>query len=152
VATSWRFRLGNPQVISETLEGEAVIIDLDTGYYYSLDPVGSWIWQAVNAGQTEMAIVTGAVTAFSGPPDEITAHTRAFLDKLEQEGLVAREPAEDAGAAPRLPLTTPAAEQSPFTPPCLTRYEDIKELLLLDPIHEVDEDGWPAPKVERADA
>jgi hypothetical protein len=152
VATSWRFRLGNPQVISETIEGEAVIINLDTGYYYSLDHVGSWIWQAVNARQTEMAIVAGAVAAFSGPPDEITAHARAFLDKLEQEGLVAREPAEDTSATPSLPPTASTREQSPFTPPCLTRYEDIKELLLLDPIHEVDEDGWPAPKAERGDA
>lgn len=150
MATGGKFRLGNPQIISETIEGEAVIIDLNTGFYFGLDRVGSWIWQAVNAGQAEATIVAGAAATFLGRADEIGDHTRAFLAKLEQEGLIAREPAEEDTLAD--PPSTAAGAQPPFAPPSLTRYEDIKELLLLDPIHEVDEDGWPAPKAERGGA
>jgi hypothetical protein len=33
----------------------------------------------------------------------------------------------------------------PFEPPILERFDDMQELLLLDPVHEVsDEEGWPA--------
>jgi hypothetical protein len=31
-----------------------------------------------------------------------------------------------------------------FTHPQLQKYTDMQELLLLDPIHEVEESGWPA--------
>ena len=31
----------------------------------------------------------------------------------------------------------------PFVPPVLHKYTDMQELLLIDPIHEVDETGWP---------
>ena len=31
-----------------------------------------------------------------------------------------------------------------FEPPMFERYEEMKNLLILDPIHEVDEQGWPA--------
>jgi hypothetical protein len=33
-------------------------------------------------------------------------------------------------------------------PPVLERYTDMQELLFLDPIHDVDESGWPHRKVE----
>jgi hypothetical protein len=39
-------------------------------------------------------------------------------------------------------------KQQEFSRPILTKYTDMKELLLLDPIHEVDETGWPNPKVK----
>jgi hypothetical protein len=31
----------------------------------------------------------------------------------------------------------------PFVAPVLDKYTDMQELLLLDPIHEVDASGWP---------
>jgi len=33
-----------------------------------------------------------------------------------------------------------------FRAPVLNVYADMKDLLLLDPIHDVDEVGWPTPK------
>ena len=34
-----------------------------------------------------------------------------------------------------------------FVAPALTRYTDVKDLLVLDPVHDVDEMGWPTPKL-----
>ena len=31
----------------------------------------------------------------------------------------------------------------PFVPPTLEKYTDMQDLVLLDPVHEVDERGWP---------
>ena len=39
-----RFRVNTPNVTHETIDGEAVIINLDSGNYYSLVEVGSFIW------------------------------------------------------------------------------------------------------------
>ncbi len=45
-----RFRINRPRVTHETIDGESVMIDFDTGNYYSLNPVGSAIWDLVDAG------------------------------------------------------------------------------------------------------
>ena len=52
-------------------------------------------------------------------------------------------------AAALLALPLPAlAAKKPYTAPAVQKYDDLEDLLLLDPIHEVDEAGWP---VARAD-
>ena len=33
--------------------------------------------------------------------------------------------------------------RAPFVAPELKRYADMQDLLLLDPVHDVDEKGWP---------
>ena len=38
---------------------------------------------------------------------------------------------------------SPAAELPNFERPKLGKYTDMQDLLLADPIHEVDEQGWP---------
>ena len=42
-----RLRVNRPTVISETIDGEAVVINLDSGHYYSLDGTAGEIWSLV---------------------------------------------------------------------------------------------------------
>jgi len=42
-----RFRVNSPTVVSETVDGEVIMIHLDTGNYYSLRSTGSLIWDAI---------------------------------------------------------------------------------------------------------
>jgi hypothetical protein len=40
-----------------------------------------------------------------------------------------------------------ARPSGPVAPPVLQKFQDMKELILLDPVHEVHEDlGWPHPR------
>ncbi len=131
----------SPQVISEILDGEAVIIDLETGTYFSLDPVASSIWDAIAAGGTTAAgIVRGLAAAYGTAPSEAEAALAPFLARLAAERLV-------------VPVSGPESAPAAFTKvsvslsePTLSRFDDIQDLLLLDPIHEVEEAGWPARK------
>ena len=56
-------------------------------------------------------------------------------------------PPQPIAAAPSLVQTNPAnpstTNQKEYEPPVIECYPDMQELLLLDPIHEVDETGWP---------
>jgi hypothetical protein len=62
---------------------------------------------------------------------------------LENGLLVALED----GAPAASPLELPASEMREFQPPVLESYSDMQDILLLDPIHEVDDKaGWPNPK------
>ena len=42
--------------------------------------------------------------------------------------------------------TPPQQDNLNFEKPVLQKHTDMQELLLLDPIHEIDEKGWPSKK------
>jgi hypothetical protein len=136
------FRINTPQVINEVIDGEAVIINLGSGDYFSLRGSGSYIWQAIDAGADAVTIVDAFVAADLGSRDVVAPAITALLEQLVVEGLVV--PAEPGEG--RVALAAPGG--SSFDPPALEKFTDMQDLILLDPVHEVDERGWPhaAPK------
>ena len=134
----------NPNAMHETIDGETIVIDLSTGTYYSLRGAGSAIWNAVASGASPEEVVAELENAYDAGPGEIAAATETFLSELEAEQLIGRgngaAPASGA-AAPSTPVQTSA--RSPFEQPRLEKYEDLQDIVLLDPVHMVDDHGWP---------
>jgi hypothetical protein len=148
-----QFRINSPKVIHETIDGETVIVNLDSGNYYSLDELGADIWDSVEKGVPVDHIIEDISCRFTGERKEIDRSIRLFMDELLQEMLIAPlEPgATGSGAAHETPFKSPPAEGLlPFKAPALQKYSDMQDLLLLDPIHEVDDTGWPNVKTENA--
>ena len=137
-----RHRVAAPKVIHETLDQETVVVNLDTGAYYSLDPVGCMIWQAFAAGATAEEAASWICGQFDGDPATVLDECRRLAGEFLAEGLMV------PSSGPPLPLPTPeTGNRSPFSIPHLTRYTDMQDLLLLDPVHEVDlAAGWPMAK------
>ena len=135
---SGRFRVNTPHVINEVIDGEAVIINLATGDYFSLRGSGAYIWSAVTELADVHQIVDALVSAGMPAPGAEAAVT-GLLDELATEGLVVHV---DDGLVPERPtnLTPPTGE---LGPPALEKFTDMQDLILLDPVHEVDERGWP---------
>ena len=46
----------------------------------------------------------------------------------------------------RGPVPMASGGLPPFEPPTLSKYKDMQDMLLLDPVHDVEEAGWPEPK------
>lgn len=143
------FRINSPKVIHETIDGETVIVNLDSGNYYSLDAVGADIWASVGKGVSVGHIIEEISGRYRAEREEIHRTVRLFVNELLQEALISPlEPgAAGSTAAHETPVTNaPADGLRPFTAPTLQMYNDMQDLLLLDPIHEVDETGWPNAK------
>jgi len=132
-----RFRVNAPEVINEVIDGEAVIINLATGDYFSLRGTGSYVWQGLDAGADTAAIVGAFVDAGVGEPAQVGPAVLGLVEQLEAEGLIVA--LADGGPPP----TLPRPEGSTFEPPALEKFTDMEDLILLDPVHEVDERGWP---------
>lgn len=139
-----RLTIKRPQVIHEIFDGEVVIINLDTGSYYSLDRVGADVWNCLDAGADEAAIVQTLLLQYQANPADIAKSVHDFLAELERESLLVA--ADPPAAANPAPPSSPAGTKLPFEKPVVHKYTDMEELLLLDPIHEVDEMGWPSTK------
>lgn len=135
-----RFAVNEPTVIQEIIDGEAIIADLGRGFYYSLDAIGSQIWNALVAGSSAVEIIDALVNRFDADRETVAAGTNALLQRLVAEMLIVpRESGPIPAAQPRFG----DLEVAGFAAPVLSKYTDMEQLLLLDPIHEVDETGWP---------
>jgi len=70
---------------------------------------------------------------------------RTLIGTLVADDLVA--PRTDSSSLPRIERGAEASgEKRPFRVPSFQRFEDMQAFLLVDPIHEVDETGWPQIK------
>jgi hypothetical protein len=141
------FRINSPKVIDEIFDDEVVIINLDSGSYYSADRTGLEIWREIKRGAGASAIVAALTAKYEGDAAEIDAACRRFLAELRQESLiVSTNDAPEISA--EVAANRPSDAGAKFSAPALHKYTDMQELLLLDPIHEVDESGWPHASAE----
>ena len=143
--------MNTPTVTHETIDGEAVIINLDSGNYYSLVDVGSFIWSLVEKGASPNEVQNQVLQTYDGDATDIDRGVQELLAQLQQENLIV--PFDGTAEATGLTQPTPPTnghEKPSFNPPSLHKYSDMQELLLLDPIHDVDDAGWPKPNPDPA--
>lgn len=138
---SARFSVRSPDVVHETIDGETVIIDMANGAYYRLEAAAAEAWQRLTAGVGTADLAAELGARFEAPAAEIERSVGAFLATLGEFNLVA--PANGRTDA-ALPPTAPAEPRAPFPGLAIHRFTDLQELLFLDPVHEVDETGWPS--------
>jgi Coenzyme PQQ synthesis protein D (PqqD) len=135
---TWRVR--SAQVMSEVLDGEAVIIDMVSGRYHGAPGVGATVWQAISVGCSMEGILAAMARLHTAVPQDAADQVGRFIDELVAAGLVVEENGEQA--SPSI-AGTPAPATTPWSTPALESHDDLADLLLLDPVHEVTEDGWP---------
>jgi hypothetical protein len=137
------FRVNTPTVSHETIDGEAVIINLDSGNYYSLTDAGSKIWSLIVAGHSVDDICRSIGDAYDGERSEIESGVQELLSLLQLESLVVSADSGESAPRARISPVSTKIERARFRGPVLQKYTDMQDLLLLDPIHDVDDMGWP---------
>ena len=136
-----RFRINTPGVVHQTIDNEAILINLETGVYYSLNATGSTIWNWIEKCAAIAQVLNSLASHYSVPVDAITPQIENFVHSLIEEGLIVPMTAEAD-----LPQINVQSLNGSYQPPQFERYTDMQEIISLDPIHDVDETGWPAPK------
>ena len=140
-----RYRVNSPQVINETIDGEAVIINLATGDYFSLGGAGADIWQEIERLASVKDIVQSLGNRYEGDLQRFEVAVWNLIEQLQQHGLIV--PADGIEPHDTRPQSAAmdSASKVRFQEPTLETYTDMQDLILLDPVHEVDERGWPHP-------
>jgi hypothetical protein len=144
-------KINSPTVVQDTIDGEVVIVNLKSGSYYSLDRVGGDIWNLLEQGGTVGGIVDGIVQKYDGTRSEIENAIHKLVKELQEEELVVsasqNNPGRPGGNLAVQPQ--PGAQRPRFVAPTLQKYTDMQDLLLLDPIHDVDDKGWPTIRMDK---
>ena len=135
------FEVNEPNVICETIDDETVIINLSSGSYYSLKQSGSAIWYGIQRlwCMADIAAVVRATLDVGSA--NIEAEIGALIDRLLEEDLIRTS---STGAVPvSVGRDLGGFASKTFSPPTLDKFTDMEGMLLIDPVHDVDDEGWP---------
>jgi hypothetical protein len=124
------FRPREEEVASKVIDGEAIIINLANGVYYSMDKVGALVWDHLQAGYTLDGVITAVMGAYDVPREQAESNVRELVEELVQENLVI---SSENGVAFPAPRTIENQEKMLYEIPKLNVYRDMGDLLALDP-------------------
>lgn len=66
----------------------AALLDVETGLMFSLNSVGSLIWERLKQGMTPTQIVAAIALEYNRSPQDITGDVEAFIGKLQHHRLI----------------------------------------------------------------
>ena len=78
-----------PQVLTRTVGDEVVILDLATGTYFGLDPVGARIWELIGEGKTLVEVCDQMLDEYEVSREELERDTLRLAEELVEQGLIA---------------------------------------------------------------
>ncbi len=81
----------NPNVQGTTLDGETVLLDLITGRYYTLNRIGSAIWERCTGSRSLQDIHAGLCDRYDAPAERVADDLLALVTQLGHEGLLTLE-------------------------------------------------------------
>jgi hypothetical protein len=144
-------RLRGAPIIHDTIDNETIAINQQTGRYYSLEGPAAEAWQELQSGTTAATLSERLADHYDVDPNLVRGQVDSFLGELLGEGLIVEDGASSVGDATDRDANVSAdmaepAGRAPFSGLLLHRYTDMEVLLLADPIHDVDETGWPSPQ------
>ncbi len=137
------FRPREEEVASKVIDGEAIIINLANGIYYSMDKVGAHVWDLFQSGYTLEEVVASVTGQYNVSRDQAELNVQDLVRELVQENLVVTSENSAASPMPAAPL----AEKLSYEPPKLNIYRDMGDLLALDPpVPGLGDTPWKEPE------
>ena len=143
-----RYRANTPRFVDETIEGEALVMDMVKGSYYSCVGSSAYAWNALATGVSPDDVAALLAARYGLAPADAQRDVDRFLAALlAEEMIVETTESPPAPSSPEaLDAMVPQLEYAALT---LERFNDLADLILLDPVHDVTEAGWPRNAAER---
>lgn len=119
-----RYSKVNEDIVFEEFDSDLVVLNLASGQYFGLNEAAADIWKALmKGGDLEMFEID------AGLSDSV----EQYIIRLQELGLVV--PSE-------IPCDALICRVS--AAPTIDVYDDLSDLIMADPIHDVDaQEGWP---------
>lgn len=130
-------RVAAPNCVADDFGGEIVALNLESGFYFSLRDLAAAVWRDLAAGHA----VEVVLSTLAGHEPQLAEDATRLIERIRAEGLM----------QPAIDIVPPEGEPSVATfiasgtkALAIDSYDDLRDLVLADPIHEVDEQaGWP---------
>jgi len=133
------FQVNDPDVSAELFDNEVLAINLTSGHYHSMRFSAVPFWLLIISGHTFDFAVAEISKCYKIDPNVVKDDFNLLLNELIKGQLLKERNPE---LAPELSGFQKYCTGN-YQQPVLENYTDMKDLILLDPIHEVDIIGWP---------
>jgi hypothetical protein len=138
------FRPREEEVAAKVIDGEAIIINLANGVYYSMDKVGAFVWDLLQSGYTLEDVIAAVTTRYDVSREQAESNVSELVHELVQENLVV---ASENGVSAAAQRQIEEQEKVPYELPKLNIYRDMGDLLALDPpVPGLGETPWKEPE------
>lgn len=138
ISLNSRFVPNTAEVAAKVLDGEAILINLSTGTYFSIDKAGCKIWEMIEKGYNQREITEAVVTLYDVPLEKAKTDVESLISELIKENLIMVTDDSRSVAKYQMPSS---GQKLPYDQPKLNIYRDMADLLALDP---------PMPKLDNA--
>lgn len=117
------------QVAAKVMDGEAILINLSTGAYYSIGSTGGFIWSLVERRLSIQDIVSAMADHYDVDRTQAATDVLRLSEELRAEGLISVTTSDAAAGVP----PKAAGGRLPYQSPTLEKYTDMAEMFALDP-------------------
>lgn len=131
------YKLNESKMFADVTNNVAVIINSETGIYYGINNCGSIVFQAIIDGCSVQSILEN-LKKMENCPSDIEQKLKNFTDELLQKEIII-----EGEQSSKVPIFDEAVIKQDNFEMKVLEYADAQEMLLADPIHDVDEkEGW----------
>lgn len=78
----------NDDLLATEVDGDLVMMDVATGKYFHMDPVGAKIWAMIDGAAALSDLCERLAAVYAGEPGRIQADVLAYVARMEAAGLV----------------------------------------------------------------
>lgn len=131
------YKLNDSEMFSDITDNVAVIINAQTGVYYGMNAAGTLVYKSLIEG-ADVKKIAGHLKTIPQAPADIDTRIDAFVKELLNKNIIVEGPTVQADLA--IDGSVLAKDNFELK---VGEYLDAQELLLADPIHDVEkEEGW----------
>lgn len=122
-------RPNEAEIASKVVDGEAIMINLSDGRYYSMQGAGGFIWTCITSGTTLKQLIGALTERYDAESLVVERDITGLVSVLLEEALVVHSDLPPV----EIPSTGGATGRAPYEAAHLEVYTEMGELLALDP-------------------
>lgn len=131
------YQLNDAQMFCDVSDGCAIVINVKTGIYYGMNPLGTQVFELLIKGHSPAQLLQALKDLPDTPPD-MEQRLSEFVQRLVGYAILIDGPSAESAVS--LASETAAADGFSLD---VSEYADVQDLLQADPIHDVQtEVGW----------
>ena len=142
MAENLRYNIFDNNIISDVFGEEVVLVNLESGVYYSLRYSATQIWIRLFNQYSPTEIFADLIQIYQVDENDLISDINRFISQLLEAKMIKNE-----SVAVKKPIDfNLTGILVPYTSPEVETFSDMQEILLLDPVHDDDKSGWPISK------
>lgn len=82
------YRIDKEHIVYRIINREAILLNLDSGFYYSLNKAGAYILEQLEAGKSKEEIVSSLMKKFKLGQARLKKDVESLVKDLKREGII----------------------------------------------------------------